>query len=94
MTDDTACFELPAAMKIEDCERFHAFLVGAQAQNIRIDCHKVEKLSGLGAQLLLMANTWRQNAREVTLVNPSPGLIAGVAMLGLSNELQLAEVTQ
>ncbi len=94
MTDDTACFELPAVMKIEDCEKLHAFLMGAQTQEVRIECHLVERLSGLAAQTLLMTKAWRENALQVTLNNPSAGFIAGVTMLGLTDELLAVEVTQ
>lgn len=92
MTDDTACFELPAVMKIEDCERLHAFLLGAQGQDIQIDCHAVERLSGLAAQTLMMINVWRKNAQQVTLKSPSLGFIDGLATLGLPAQLDLVEV--
>ncbi|MEL6639802.1 MAG: STAS domain-containing protein [Pseudomonadota bacterium] len=86
MSDDTARFELPPVMKIEDCEALHAFFAGVTDQNVEIDCGRVERLSGLSAQLLLAAQaSWQKNAQAVTLLNPSEGFEKGCAQLGLSD---------
>ncbi|WP_342071636.1 STAS domain-containing protein [Yoonia algicola] len=92
MTDETASFELPKIMKVEDCETLHGFLAAAQSKNIALKCHAVERLSGLSAQMLVMAVTaWRNQALEVTFASPSDGFRQSVAILGLSDALLPAE---
>ena len=84
MSDDTARFELPPVMKIEDCEALHAFFTGVTDQNVEIDCSGVERLNGLSAQMLLVAQaSWQKTARAVTISNPSEGFEQGCALLGL-----------
>lgn len=84
MDDDTARFELSPTMKIEDCQRFHAFLTGASDKHLAIECSAVERLSGLTAQMLAMAcRCWSDNALKVTFVTPSSGFVHGLALLGL-----------
>lgn len=91
MTDDTANFELPKIMKLEDCEKLHEFLATAQTKNLAFGCHAVERLSGLSAQMLLMAvASWKAQALDVTFENPSDGFLQSVGMLGL-NDLLLQE---
>lgn len=93
MNDDAACFELPAIMKIEDCERLHMFLASASDKDIEINCGAVERLSGLSAQMLVMAaRRWPANAREVTFSGRSAGFEEGLALLGLSEVLQPDQV--
>lgn len=88
MTGGAAKFELPAIMKIENCEELHAFLVTAQSQDIEIDCSKVERLGGLAAQMLLVADvSWRHKALSVTLKDPSSGFCRDLARLGLCDRL-------
>ena len=88
MTDDTATFELPATMKIEDCEKLHAFLTESQAGDVKIDCQSVERLSGLAAQTLAMAaKAWRKDDRRLVFDAPSAGFTDSVANLGLTDML-------
>lgn len=85
MDDVTARFALSPTMKIEDCQRFHAFLASASDKHLAIECSAVERLSGLTAQMLAMAcRCWSANALKVTFVNPSNGFVQGLALLGLS----------
>jgi chemotaxis protein CheX len=86
MTDDMASFELPKIMKVEDCETLHGFLAAAQSKHITFECQSVERLSGLSAQMLVMAVTaWHSHALEVTFASPSDGFTQSVAMLGLND---------
>lgn len=88
MTDDTASFELPKIMKVEDCETLHGFLASAQSKHIAFDCSSVERLSGLSAQMLVMAATvWRSQSLNVTFARPSDGFVQSVAILGLNDLL-------
>lgn len=88
MAGGAARFELPAIMKIESCEELHTFLAAAQSQDVEIDCSRVERLSGLAAQMLLMADaSWRRNARTVALKDPSSAFCEGLARLGLCDRL-------
>jgi chemotaxis protein CheX len=93
MTDDTANFELPKIMKLEDCEKLHEFLATAQTKNLAFGCHAVERLSGLAAQMLLMAVTcWNAQALDVIFENPSDGFMQSIAMLGLNDLLSQGQV--
>ena len=93
MNDDTARFELPSAMKIEDCERLHAFLAGLTDQDVEIDCSAVERLSGLTAQMLAVAQTsWQRNELTLTFFNPSEGFEKGCALLGLADLISQDQV--
>lgn len=93
MTDGTKCFALSPIMKMEDCERLHAFLVDAQDGPIEIDCSAVERLGGLTAQMLTMASLcWPRKEQSARFVNPSPPFEEGVALLGLSDTLNLDQV--
>ena len=93
MTDDTADFELPTIMKLEDCEKLHEFLATAQTKNLAFRCHAVERLSGLSAQMLVMAVTsWKARALDVTFENPSDGFMQSVGTLGLNDLLLQGQV--
>ncbi|KQI71334.1 hypothetical protein AN191_13725 [Loktanella sp. 5RATIMAR09] len=94
MTDDTASFELPKMMKVDDCEALHRFLADAQNKHIAFDCSAVERLSGLAAQILVMAaGVWRSQSLDVTFGSPSDGFSLSVSMLGLNDLLLPAQVT-
>ncbi|SIT82315.1 chemotaxis protein CheX [Yoonia rosea] len=94
MTDDTASFELPKIMKVDDCETLHGFLAGAQGKHIAFDCSAVERLSGLSAQILVMAaGVWRGQSLDVTFGSPSDGFAQSVTMLGLNDLLFPDQVT-
>ena len=94
MSDDTARFELQPIMKIEDCEHLHAFLVSATNQNVDIGCSAVERLNGLTAQMLAVAQrSWHRHERQITFSDPSEGFAQGVALLGLSDLIGSDRVT-
>lgn len=85
MMAQTAIFELPAAMKIDDCQALHAFLDAAQDQPVTIDCRQVTRLGGLAAQLLLIGSRlWTSKGVAFTLSDPSEEFTQCVSDLGLS----------
>lgn len=93
MTDDTASFELPKIMKVEDCETLNGFLASAQGKHIAFDCSSVDRLSGLSAQMLVMAyGVWRSQSLEVTFARPSEGFAQSVTILGLRDLLLPSQV--
>ncbi len=93
MDEDTALFELSPIMKIEDCQRLHAFLVSASDKNIAFQCSAVDRVSGLTAQMLAMAcKSWGARALHVDFLNVSSGFKDGLALLGLSELLCRDEV--
>lgn len=90
MTADTATFELPPTVKVDDCQVLRSFLVAAQEQPVTINCANVIRLGGLGAQLLLMGRQmWSSKGLEFTLSDPSDGFTESLSDLGLSNMLSL-----
>ena len=85
MNEDTAHFDLSPIMKIEDCQRLHAFLADATDKNIAFECGQVARVGGLTGQMLAMAcKFWRQNTLTVSFLNASQGFEDGMALLGLS----------
>lgn len=89
MSDIGCTFTLPSVAKMEDCEKLHAFLSGAQDKDIAIDCSAVTRLSGLAAQLLLMGHqASTRTGNRLVLANPSPECMASLETPGLQNTLQ------
>lgn len=84
----TATFELTATMKIDDCEKLHQFLEGAQGEPIEINCADVTRFGGLAAQLLLMGQKqWATNGHAFTLSNQTDAFERSIRDLGLNDLL-------
>lgn len=70
MTADSAIFELPPVMKLEDCQKLFVFLQDAQDTPVTLDCSAVTRLGGMGAQIIQMASdTWAMNDQPFSLEN-------------------------
>jgi anti-anti-sigma regulatory factor len=94
MTAETAIFELPAAMKIDDCQALHAFLHTAQDQPVTINCGHVTRLGGLAAQLLLISSQiWASKGVDFLLVNQTTDFKQCISDLGLTEHLLMKDAT-
>lgn len=90
MAGQIATFELTETMKIDDCQRLHAFLQTHVEQPVSIDCKSVSRLSGLAAQTLVFGHRhWATGEHQFVLKNPEGGFEQSVADLGLIGELGL-----
>lgn len=95
MAADTAIYELPEVMKIDDCERLHAFLMAAQSSAVTIECGMVSRMHGLAAQTIVMAaRTWSAAGHGFAIRTPSPAFTEAMRSLGLGDLLTEAEATQ
>lgn len=58
-------------------------LLAMRGRMVDLDGSKVERLGGLGLQVLLSANaTWRQDGQRLRLTAPSEALRHGLALFG------------
>lgn len=88
MSVECANFTLPPVMKMDDCERLHAFLRDRLDQPVQLDCSSVTRLGGLAAQLIAMgAMTWAKTDNAFIVSDPSPGCRQSLASMGLSQLL-------
>lgn len=92
MTLDTARFDLPPILKVEECQTLHAFLQHADGQPVTLDCARVTRLGGLAAQLIQMAATsWAAKNLPFTLAAPSDDFRNCLAILGMDSLLSESE---
>lgn len=88
MTIAPATFHLPSVSRIEDCHQLFDFLCAAQAQDVRIECQNVTRLSGLCAQLLAMgAKAWSAQGRQFQLCRASQAFRNDLMIMGLADVL-------
>ena len=93
MTDDSAVFQLPPVMKMEDCERLHDFVKTHDANGMTIDASIVERLSGLAAQTLVIAqHSAEKHGTCLRFTAPSAGFDQSVSHLGLTDILRREQV--
>jgi len=93
MTDDSAVFQLPAVMKMEDCERLHEFVAAHEASDVTIDASIVDRLGGLAAQTLVMAQLISQkHGTGFQITAPSSGFLQSISLLGLTDLLSSEQV--
>jgi len=93
MTDDSAVFQLPPVMKMEDCERLHDFVTTHGANDMTIDASIVERLSGLAAQTLVIArHVAEKRGTRLQFTAPSLGFDQSVSLLGLTDILRREQV--
>lgn len=92
MTAETATFDLPPVMKLEDCEQLFIFFEQSVGQPVAIRCDAVNRISGLAAQTLFIASEkWTQDGIEFALENASDGCRESLSVLGLSDQFFQAE---
>jgi hypothetical protein len=85
MTDEIACFELPAVMRTDDCIALHKFLCNTASNPAVVSGSAVEKFSGQAAQLLVAHHKVRcGTAAPLTIKDPSDALLAALETLALT----------
>jgi hypothetical protein len=85
MTDGIACFELPAAIRTDDCIALHAYLCDKVSEPRVVCGSAVKKFSGQAAQLLAAHHKVRcETAGPLTIKDPSDALLAALATLALT----------
>lgn len=89
MTQNFTTFDMPPTMAHEDCQRLHSFLRAAVDQPVALNCAAVERLNGLAAQTIKMAQcAWAANNITFKLINMTPPITDGFATLGLSDLIE------
>jgi chemotaxis protein CheX len=69
---DTATLQLESILDLGAAERLHAQLTELRGRPLDIDASQVERLGGLGLQVLLSArNTWRVDGQPVVIGSAS-----------------------
>lgn len=64
----------------------HQEILARRGESIRIDASAVRRLGGLCLQVLLCAvAAWREDGQRLTFLNPSPGFVEGLELLGVHN---------
>lgn len=84
MTPDTATFDLPPVLKLEECQQLHTFLQQSVGTPITLNCGAVTRLGGLPAQLIAMAaKSWALDDVPMLLANPTDNFRDCLQSLGL-----------
>ena len=82
---DPVRVRLPAAMDATSAEPLTRDLLALRGQPIHLDASGVERLGGLGLQVLLAARlTWRSDRIAFQLIEASDAFQADCALLGAS----------
>lgn len=90
MTAEPAIYELPETTKIEECYTLDQFIRSAGDRAIVIDGQRVQRFSGLAAQLIAAHQGIRKDTGAViSVIQPSQALIEALQILGLSHLLDL-----
>jgi len=88
MTAETAIFDLPPVMKLEDCEQLFSFFEQSAGTPVTIRCEAVSRLTGLAAQTLCFAaEKWAQDDLPFCMENLSDGCMESLNTLGLGGKL-------
>ena len=89
---DPALVRLPPALDARVAEALTQDILALRGQPVRLDASDVERVGGLGLQVLLSARlTWRSDGLGFALINPSEAFQADCALLGAP---ALAELSQ
>ncbi|WP_051651248.1 STAS domain-containing protein [Brevundimonas bacteroides] len=82
-----AVLELPARLDPASLELCLGALKSKRGAALDLDGASVERLGGLGVQLLLSAvRTWREDSQPLRLLSPSAALLTGLSHLGVEPE--------
>lgn len=88
MTADSDVFVLPEALKLEECQRLDRFLRETDSKNIQLDGTAVTRMGGMAAQLIAAHQSIRTaGGTQITVTNPSDGMIAAFETLDLGHVL-------
>lgn len=82
---DPVRLRLPAALDARSAEPLASDLLALRGRPLQLDASAVERLRGLGLQVLLSARlTWRSDRVDFALVDASDAFQADCALLGAS----------
>lgn len=88
MLTETATFELPPVLKMEECQQLHTFLTESAGLPVTLNGAAVTRIGGLSAQLMRMAaDVWTAQSVPFTLADPSQALRDSLGALGLNSIL-------
>lgn len=88
MPPDTATFDLPPLLKLEECQQLHSFLQQSAGTPVTLNCADVTRLGGLPAQLITMAaKTWAEDNVPLAFAAPSADFRNCLDTLGLTELL-------
>lgn len=88
MTTDSATFDLPPVMTLEDCQDLHAFLQQSRGIPIALNCAAVTRVTGPAAQMMqFAAQVWEREDVGFTLADPSEGFVQTLETLGMASLL-------
>ena len=75
--------ELPSVLGLTEAAGLRDRLLASRGRMIDLDGSKVERLGGLGLQILLSAHaTWGRDGQRLRLLQPSDALRDGLALFG------------
>lgn len=95
MPSDTATFDLPPVLKLEECQQLHDFLLEAVGTPVTLNCAAVTRLGGLPAQMITMAaRAWAAEDVPLHLADPSGSFRESLQIMGLDALLEGYEVVQ
>lgn len=90
MTADPVLYALPQTLRVEECHALDQFIRKHGDQPVHLNGQNVEKLGGLAAQLIVAHQSFRDEGSAIKVVNPSAALIDAMAILDLSDALEIA----
>ena len=88
MPVDTMTFDLPSAMRTEDCEALDVFLRKNAARPVRLNGAEVRKFSGQAAQVIAAHQKFRHGTPLLVIDTPSPALEEALTLLDLAAVLE------
>ncbi|MEO6376505.1 MAG: STAS domain-containing protein [Caulobacteraceae bacterium] len=78
-----AMMRLPEIIDVEAVSHLAGELIAHGGRPLTLDASDVQRLGGLGLQVLLSARkTWAEDGLEFTVINPSPAFADAVELFG------------
>src|SRR4051794_14860067 len=91
---DPVHVRLPAALDARVVDSLTRDLLALRGQPVRLDASEVERVGGLGLQVLLSARlTWCSDAQDLAIVNASEAFQVDCALLGAPAFVEPSEGT-
>jgi len=76
---------LPETLDMRAAQPLRDQLLAARGADAQLDGSGVRRLGALGLQVLMAAERqWRADGHALSLIDPSPDLVAGLKLLGLA----------
>lgn len=84
--------ELPEMLDLRAATPLAAQLLTLRGEEVILDASAVQRLGGQCLQILLSAKaTWELEGAELRVVDPSPGFVEGLQLLGIQSKQLLDE---